>query len=338
MRPRALIRTVALAAAVTALAGCQGKAAGGSGDPSAAASASASGFAFASATAGPGGTSPAAHASRGDLTIASAGFTESEVMAALYAALLTHAGYAVKVTSIPVIGTLESSLETGQADIVPQYAASYADQLNAMIRGSGTVGSPDITATMAQLSPLATARGVTALQPTNAVDERAFAVTAKLAKVNELTTLSDLGRLGISIRLAADAGCATLPTCQPGLLSTYGIKVGTLDPLGVDTLAGIHAVLNRKDQVTVVLTTDAAVTDNKLVILTDDKHLQPADNVVPIVNSKSLAQHPDIAGVLNALVPVLTTADLAQLNKMVDVGLLKPADVATAYLKIKKLI
>ena len=85
-----------------------------------------------------------------------------------------------------------------------------------------------------------------------------------------------------------------------------------------------------------MLTTDATVTDFKLTVLTDDKKLQNADYLVPIVNTKKLS--PTISKTLNAVSAKLTTNDLAQLNKKVDVGQQKPADVASDWLKSQNLL
>jgi osmoprotectant transport system substrate-binding protein len=200
------------------------------------------------------------------------------------------------------------------------------------------VASHDITATMAQLSPLALSRGLTPLKPTAAVDELAFAVTRSYATLHGLTTLSDLGRVGTAVRLAAGDDCATAAWCQPGLLSTYGIKVSFLDPLGVDTTVAKNAVINKKDQLAAVVTTDGTLAAAKLVVLTDDKHLQAAGNLVPIVNTKSLAAHPDIATDLNKLVAVLSTDDVARMIAAVDIARQRPADVAAAYLRSKSLL
>jgi osmoprotectant transport system substrate-binding protein len=331
---------VTLVTVLALAAGCQSKASGGSGaGPAASASASSSDAAFpgASRTAGP---STAVHATRGPLTIGSAGFTESEVLAAVYSALLTKGGYAVKISTIPTIDLLESALEKHQVDVVPQYAAAYTDQLNALIRGAGVtaVASGDLASTMAQLAPLAVSRGVTALKPTQAVDELAFAVGKKFATKNSLSTLSDLGRLGVSVKLAAGAECATAAGCQPGLLATYGIRVSALDPKGVDTLVAKNAVQNGKDQLVAVRTTDGTLAASKLVLLTDDKHLQPAGNIVPIVNKTSLAKHPDIATVLNKLAGVLTTEDVARMIAAVEVARQRAEDVASAYLRSKGLL
>jgi osmoprotectant transport system substrate-binding protein len=335
---------VAASAFLLLVAGCRGNAAGDAASTTPTASASGPPVALASAfpppAAGAAPPSPAARGSRGPLTLGSAGFTESEVLTSLYSALLTSAGYTTKVTREPATDVLESDLEKGTVAVVPHYAADYTEQLNTLVHGAKAtpVASSDLAATMAQLSALAAARNVRALTPTAAVDGPAFAVTQKFAAANHLTTMSDLAGLGIAIRLAASPDCATDPQCQPGLLSTYGLKVGTLDPLGLGTAAAIRHVVNHQDQVVQVLTTDATLTDNKLVILTDDKHLQLANNVVPVVSLKAVVGKPDIATVLNRLAPVLTTADLAFMDKLVDAGHNPPDDVAKAYLTSKRLL
>ena len=61
-----------------------------------------------------------------------------------------------------------------------------------------------------------------------------------------------------------------------------------IDNLGVDTAQSKSAVQHGTDQLALVLTTDATVPDFKLVELTDDKHLQNADYLIPIVNTKTL--------------------------------------------------
>ena len=83
-------------------------------------------------------------------------------------------------------------------------------------------------------------------------------------------------------------------------------------------------------------TTDGTLDGLGLVLLEDDKKLQAADNLVPVVNTKG-AGDPDIAKALNQLADVLTTEDLAKLNLQVDGERQKPAEVARAYLEEQKL-
>ncbi|MFE7323922.1 ABC transporter substrate-binding protein [Streptomyces sp. NPDC057565] len=273
------------------------------------------------------------------LTIGSAGFTESDLLAQMYALLLDRAGYSTKVISVTNREIYEPALESGQIDVVPEYAATFADWLNAKKSGADAtpVGSPDLGTTMRALRALATPRGLTVLDPGRAVDQNAFAVTAPYVAKHRLRTLSDLGRSGLPVRLAAGDECVQRPYCAPGLKKTYGIDIAAVDPKGVGTTQAKQAVRSGRDQMVLTTTTDATLDDFGLVLLADDKHLQNADYLVPVVN-RSRAGSPGVRDALDRLNTVLTTADLARMNEQVDSWRRLPEDVARNYLESKKLI
>ncbi|MGW1086159.1 ABC transporter substrate-binding protein [Streptomyces sp. NPDC002596] len=273
------------------------------------------------------------------LTVGSAGFTESDLLAQMYALLLDRAGYSTKVISVTNREIYEPALESGQIDVVPEYAATFADWLNAKKSGAdaAAVGSPDLDTTMKALRALATPRGLTVLDPGRAVDQNAFAVTAPYAAKHRLRTLSDLGRSGLPVRLAAGDECVQRPYCAPGLKKTYGIDIAAVDPKGVGTTQAKQAVRSGRDQMVLTTTTDATLDDFGLILLADDKHLQNADYLVPVVN-RSRAGSPGVRDALDRLNTVLTTADLARMNEQVDSWRRLPEDVARNYLESKKLI
>src|SRR5262249_28676543 len=129
-------------------------------------------------------------AAKGRLTIADAGFTESKILADMYGQLLTKAGYKVDRTSVQSTEIAQSSLESGQIDVMPQYVATYADLLNSLANGkdAASVSSSDLDASLAALRKLTTGKGLTALDPANAVDQNAFAVNKDFATRNNLKT------------------------------------------------------------------------------------------------------------------------------------------------------
>jgi osmoprotectant transport system substrate-binding protein len=274
-----------------------------------------------------------------DLTIGSAGFTESDLLAQMYALLLERAGYRTSLLSVTNRELYEPALESGQIDVVPEYAATFADWLNAKKNGpdAAPVGSPDLDATMKALRELAVPRGLTVLDPGRAVDQNAFAVSASYAKQHRLKTLSDLGRSGLPVRLAAGDECVQRPYCEPGLKKTYGIDITAVDPKGVGTTPAKQAVQSGQDQMVLTTTTDATLDAFGLVLLEDDKHLQNADYIVPVVN-RARAGAEGVTKALDKLNTVLTTADLASLNQQVDSWRRLPQDVAKAYLESKRLI
>lgn len=273
------------------------------------------------------------------LTIGSAGFTESDLLAQLYALLLERAGYRTRIISVTNREIYEPALENGQIDVVPEYAATFADWLNAKRNGADAApaGSPDLATTMKALRALAAPRGLTVLDPGRAVDQNAFAVAAPYAARHHLKTLSDLGRSRLPVRLAAGDECVQRPYCAPGLKKTYGIRVTAVDPKGVGTTQAKQAVRNGQDQMVLTTTTDATLDDFGLVLLADDKHLQNADFLVPVVN-RARAGSAGVRDALGKLNTVLTTADLARLNEEVDSRRRLPEDVARRYLESTKLI
>ncbi|MGW5172377.1 ABC transporter substrate-binding protein [Streptomyces nodosus] len=282
-------------------------------------------------------TAPPGDSSR--LTIGSAGFTESDVLAHLYALLLDKAGYTTSVLTVANRELYEPALESGQIDVVPEYAATFADWLNSRAHGAeaAPVGSPDLAVTMTALRRLAAPRGLTVLEPGRAVARNAFAVTRAYARRHGLRTLSDLGRSGLKVRLAAGDECVRRPYCAPGLKKTYGIDITGVDPKGVGTVQAKRAVRDGRDQMVLTTTTDATLDEFGLVLLADDRHLQNADYVVPVVN-RSRAGGARVARALGALGPVLTTEDLTSLNRQVDGWRRLPEDVARSYLEDRGLL
>ncbi|AWL30769.1 ABC transporter substrate-binding protein [Streptomyces albidoflavus] len=282
-------------------------------------------------------TAPPGDSSR--LTVGSAGFTESDLLAQMYALLLRRAGYETELITVANRELYEPALESGRVDVVPEYAATFADWLNAKENGPDAepVGSPDLATTMKALRRLAAPRGLTVLDPGKAVDQNAFAVTREFAAEHSLRTLSDLGASGLPVRLAAGDECVSRPYCRPGLEKTYGIDVTAVDPKGVGTTQAKRAVQSGQDQMVLTTTTDATLDAFGLVLLEDDKKLQNADAVVPVVN-RARARSERVARALDALAPVLTTADLAGLNRQVDSWRRLPEDVARAYLEEKGLL
>jgi osmoprotectant transport system substrate-binding protein len=273
------------------------------------------------------------------LTLGSAGFTESDLLAQMYALLLNQAGYRTSMLTVANRELYEPALESGQIDVVAEYAATFADWLNAKTNGADAppVGSPDLDATMTSLRGLATPRGLTVLPPGRAVDQNAFAVTREYARQHRLKTLGDLGRSGLKVRLAAGDECVQRPYCEPGLKKTYGIDITSVDPKGVGTTQAKRAVQNGQDQLVLTTTTDATLDEFGLVLLADDRHLQNADYIVPVVN-RSRAGSEGVTKALGKLNDVLTTADLASMNQQVDSWRRLPEDVARSYLQDKGLL
>jgi osmoprotectant transport system substrate-binding protein len=282
-------------------------------------------------------TGASASADKGTVRISGQNFTEAEIVADMYAAVLQKAGYT---PDVHLVDTRDVYMKIfpKQIDVVPEYTGSIVEYLNGTYNGSNakpiTVSSPQKTIEKAK--PLLTKAGITLLNPSAATDTNAFFVTKKYADQNNVHTLSDLK--GKSVVLAAAPDCQGRIDCEGGLSSAYGIKITKILPLGYASPQTYKSVLDGESQLGETSTTDGTLQSQGLVLLPDDKHIQPAQNLVPMVSTKFLQAHPDVAGPLNSLMAKLTTADLTQLNAKVSVERQKPQDVAQQWLSENGLI
>lgn len=281
-----------------------------------------------------GGSSP-----KGSITLSGQNFPEAEIVANMDKLLLEHQGYTV---TMKLVGTRDVYMKDfpKSIDVVPEYVGAFADFLNTQANGSTAkpISSSSVQDTLSAVKPLADKQGITLLTPAQATDENAFFVTKAFATKNNLTTLSDLGKLGKPVVLAAAPDCQGRTDCAGGLSRDYGIKVSKVLPLGYASAQTYKSVLNGESQLGETSTTDGSLASQGLVLLQDDKHIQPAQNLVPAVSSKFLAAHPDVKQVLDSLMAKLTTADLTTLNGKVGNEREQPADVAKQYLQDKGLL
>ena len=152
------------------------------------------------------------------------------------------------------------------------------------------------------------------------------------------TDSGDGASIASQFTLGGPPECPQRPFCIPGLEETYGIEFGEFQPLDVGGPQTVQALSGGQIDVGLLFSTSSAIPANDFVVLEDDKGLQNAENLVPMVNSEFLEANPDVADVLNEMSQGLTTEDLATMNAQVDLERQKPADVARAYLEERGLL
>jgi len=274
------------------------------------------------------GSTPSSSGSKGNVTVAGFNFAESSIMAELYAQALEHDGYTV--TRKLRLGTREvvaPAIKSGQIDLYPGYAATDLEYYNS---GAGEA-SGDVNATVQKLNARLQPLGLEALTPSAAVDQNAFAVTKATAAKYNLTKLSDLTPIGNQLVLGAGPECPKRPFCLHGLENTYGIHFKDFKALDTDGPATRAAFANGTIQVGLVFSSDSDLNKLGLVVLQDDKHLENADNVVPIIRTKVATD--EVKSVLNKISAGLDTKTLVTLNGQVELNHQDPDAVARAFLQ-----
>jgi osmoprotectant transport system substrate-binding protein len=131
--------------------------------------------------------------------------------------------------------------------------------------------------------------------------------------------------------LAGPPECPERPYCLKGLEDTYGLHFKEFKPTDVGGPLTIAALDKGDAQVGLLLTSDPAIAAKGYVLLQDDKQLQLADNLIPVVRKDALTKNPVIKDALNAVMAKLDQATLTDLNKQVTVDGKAAADVASAW-------
>lgn len=270
--------------------------------------------------------------------IGSTNFAEQLIVAELYAQVLEQAGY--KIERRYNLGSREivaPALESGQIDLYPEYLATYAIYLTK----DPTKGTPDAAATFRTLEEALKSRNITALQYAPAIDSNGFAVTKAYADRNGLKNISDLAKLNGQMTLGGPPECPDRPLCLQGLQRTYGLNFKEFKALDAGGPLTVAALEGNQVNVAVLFTTDAVIVSKGFVLLGDDKKLQPADNLVPVVRNDLIAKAPNqdqFKKLINDVSAKLTTDELTQLNKQVGVDKKEPKEVAVAWLRAKGLL
>jgi osmoprotectant transport system substrate-binding protein len=133
--------------------------------------------------------------------------------------------------------------------------------------------------------------------------------------------------------------CPVRPLCMRGLREVYRLRFGRFEPMPSRVVTAAALDTGEID-VGMIDTTDPSLLEPgaDLVQLADDRHLQPADNVVPVVRRQILdAYGPPLVRLLNAISAQLTTLELIKLN--LQVYQRRPAaDAASGWLRTHRII
>jgi osmoprotectant transport system substrate-binding protein len=255
-------------------------------------------------------------------------FSENRVLVAVYAEAARRAG--VRVTVDSGVGTreiVEPALEQGVVDVVVDYLGTAAG----FVAGSppGAAQTPDQL--HAGLAEVLIARGVTVLDAARAEDQNGFAVTTGFAAQHRVGALSELVPLAPDLVFGGPPECVDRPLCLPGLRAVYGLRFGQVRTMP-SRAATVEALAAGEIDVGLLETTDARVGTAPVLLLIDDRSLQPHENVVPLVRTAVLDRHGSrLRAALDGTSARLTTQALVALNRAVEVDGLTPREAAARW-------
>ena len=260
------------------------------------------------------------------ITIASFDFDESEVTAELYAGALRAAGFEVRhVRRVGAREVVLPALERGLIDVVPEYAGSALEFL-------GGHATADQGATHEALRLALGPRSIEPLAAASAQSRNGLVVTSQTATDHALRTISDLRGLAPELTLGGPPECPQRDLCLPGLAATYGLEFESFLPLDAGGPITAEAVQRGTVDVGVLFTSDGGLAEHDLVLLEDDRRLQPAENLTPLVRRDAVARFgTEMVEVIDAVSAALSTDALRDLNASVRSGV-SPSRAAAVWL------
>ncbi|MBM6403330.1 ABC transporter substrate-binding protein [Phycicoccus sp. CSK15P-2] len=259
--------------------------------------------------------------SGGPVVVGGADFSESTLLAEIYAGALKAEG--IDASTKLNIGSREvylRALQDNSIQVFPEYTGALALYYDDSYSGT----DPDeVYAHVQEVIP----DDVTVLDKSAAEDNDSINVTQETAQEYSLTTISDLEDVAGDLTLAAPPEFKERPQGIPGLEKTYGVEFGSFRPLSGQAI--VQALKNGQADAANIFSTDPAIAENGFVTLEDDQKLFGSQNIVPLVRAD---RADEVKDALDAVSAKLTTEAVADMLKKTDVDKQDPAAVAQEFL------
>ncbi len=264
------------------------------------------------------------------LTVAAKDFTEQLILGNMFSTVLAAAGAEVtNLSNIPGSFGARHAMVSGRADIAPEYTGT--GWINYLGNENPVKGEE---AQYLAVKEADAKNGLSWLPPAPMDDTYAFAIRESEAQRLGVSKLSDLAKLSkADLTFCIESEFANRNDGFVPMLQTYGLsreKLGKVTNL--DTGVIYTATADGQCNFGEVFTTDGRIPGLKLRVLEDDKAFFPHYNLSAVVNSKVLAEHPELADIFGQLNPKLTNEVMLDLNAKVDTDGQDPAIVARDWL------
>lgn len=313
-------RTIAalVATAAVALAACGSDNSGGSSGATTTA-------AGATTTAAAGGG-----AVTGSLTVGSANFPESVLLAEIYGGALEAKG--AKITKKLNIGNRETyykAITAGELDLLPEYTNSLLSYVERLKNKDAVPAAKNVAQQVDELKANLPDT-LTVLPPSTAEDKDVIVCNKETTDKYQFKTLSDLATKAGEITLGGPPEFATRsPFGIPGLKQFYNATFKSFVPLEIGPPL-VDALKSNAVNCGNLFSTMSVITTNNFTALADDKNIVPNEAVLPLI-AKAKAT-PEVTAVLADVDSKLDTDGLKQLMVEIEVDKKAEADVAKEWL------
>lgn len=269
----------------------------------------------------------AACSSKNDsIRIGSKDFTESLIVAEIYALALEDAGYEVE-RLLNIAGSIvHTSITNNEIDLYPEYTGT----------GLLTILKMDLLTDPDEVYRIVKEEydeqfDLTWLESSKANDGQGLVIRTALAEELGIETISELQAQADKIRFASQGEFDQRDDGIPGLERVYG-KFNFKSSKVYDNGLKYQVLLNNEADVTPAYTTEGQlVNTDEFTLLLDDKQMWPPYFLAPVVRNDALDKNPGIAEILNRVSAALDTETITALNAKVDVEKREYEEVANDF-------
>lgn len=270
----------------------------------------------------------------GKIVVASKDFTESVLVAEMYAAILEGNGIPVeRKLRLGTTDIVQAALTKGEVSLYPEYTGTA---LQAVLKLKNDSNDPKVVYDKVA-GEYAKQFKVTVLNPSYN-NSNGIAVSKAAADKYKLTKLSDLAPVAKELRFVSNPEFIGARSEIDGLKSLQKTYSGFefKDTKQVEINLRYRSVVDGQADVCVAFTTDGELAGfkDKLVLLADDKNNFPPYQMAPFIREDALAGNPKAKELLNNLSAKLTGENIQALNfKVAGTEKQEAVDVAKAFLK-----
>ena len=231
---------------------------------------------------------------------------------------------------------LRQSQESGAVDVCWEYTGTSLREFNNVVEKL----SPEET--YARVKHLDAQKGLVWLEPSKVNNTYGLAMRRADASTRKIASISDLAAkvlAGETLIFASNPEFYERSDGLGPLQQTYGFEFGRDRVVRLDTDL-VYQVLRDLKLVDVglVFATDGRIPAYDLLVLTDDKRFFPNYAMAPVLRKQSHENYPNLAAHLGALAAVLDNATMAKLNGMIDVEKISIREVASSFLRERRLL
>ncbi|TGY98401.1 glycine/betaine ABC transporter substrate-binding protein [Petralouisia muris] len=260
------------------------------------------------------------------IRIGSKDFTESLIVAEIYALALEDNGYKVD-RKLNVAGSLvHTAITDDEFDLYPEYTGTALLSVLQMDMDS----DPDSVYQTVK-EEYEKQFNLTWLDSTQVNDRNGIAIRKEAAQEYNISTMSELQANADKLKLCSQGEFEQREDGLPGLAKVYGeFNFASINLY--DSGLKYQILENGEADVCPAYSTDAQlVNTDKFAYLEDDKQFWPPYYMAPVVRNDTLEKNPEIAEILNKVSAKLDTETMISLNAKVDIDKQEYDEVAKEF-------